>query len=340
MNLFMKKKVVIFSLFLVLIINISHQNLYGDSFRVKKVVFLDMEKNINDDSNSSKDLSTNQVKVGINDSICIKLPKDMAYIEGIELSIKIPPLLAKCPNTVIYTIYNNISPVPSEKNIDFTGQELFTGVYPGQLSLSILIPLVRGNSITKTPYAVKTFIPEYSRNFIFIRNQLAMKGIPSDILNQKFTVSAKPIFMNRGKLVINANLDQSENIEVTIDDKIVTLDKFRSCYVKPGHHTVTISADSFRTETRTCYIEATKETVLDVNFKSTEPLIYVNMPKGTKITKDSREIIIENNSFSLNPGEHTLVFTFGNYELVKNITIIEGRTYSINITFDATFTEN
>lgn len=316
------------------------QNLFSDSFRVKKVVFLDMEKDNTKNSDEDNSIQQEQVKVGINDAICIKLPKDLTFIQGIELNIKIPSLLARFPNTVIYSIYNNVSPVPSAKNIDFTGKELFTGVYPGQLSLKVLIPLVKGNTISTTPYAVKTYIPEYSRNFIFIRNQLAMKGVPNEALKQQFIISAKPILMNKGKLTIKTNLQNSNNLEITVDDKTISLDQNGSCYLKPGQHTIGISADSVRNESRTCIIEVAKETILDINLKSTEPLIYANIPKGTIITENNREIKIVNNSFSLAPGEHTLVFSIGGQEIVKNITIVEGRNYSINITFNAIFTEN
>ena len=79
------------------------QNLFSDSFRVKKVVFLDMEKDNTKNSDEDNSIQQEQVKVGINDAICIKLPKDLTFIQGIELNIKIPSLLARFPNTVIYS---------------------------------------------------------------------------------------------------------------------------------------------------------------------------------------------------------------------------------------------
>lgn len=326
--------------FVILIIFFSLNSLIvSETFRTKKLHIITINDITLNNSESDLPLQT-PIQVGINDSICIKLPKDLTFIQGIELDIKIPTLIAKCPNTIIYSLYENISPVPTEKTIDYSGKELFTGVYPGLLSLKIQIPLIKGNTIKKTPYADKTFIPEHSRNFIFLRNQLAMKGVPSGIFKEHFTVSAKPILLNKGRLILKTNLSSFNNIIVTIDDKPIQLDKNNACFLKPGSHSITISGTSIRNENRSCFIEVAKNTVLEVNFTDTIPTIKVKMPQGTIITETNKQIEVKNDSFTLSPGEHTLVFSLGGYEIVKQVTIQEGRSYSIDITFDASFTEN
>ena len=264
----------------------------------------------------------------------------MTFIQGIELNIKIPQAITRCPNTIIYSLYDNISPVPSAKTIDYTGQELYTGVYPGLLSLTIQIPLVKGNTIKKTPYADKTLIPEHSRNFVFLRNQLAMKGIPEEVYSAQFEISAKPILINKGRLIIKTNSAQLKNMAITVDDKIVELDKNNSCLLKPGLHNITITADSVRNENRSCMIEAAKNTVLEVNLKSTTPVLSINIPQGTQVFVNNQMTEIKNKSLSLPPGEYTLKFILGGYEVVKQLTVQEGRTYSINVTLNADILEN
>ena len=49
---------------------------------------------------------------------------------------------------------------------------------------------------------------------------------------------------------------------------------------------------------------------------------------------------IKNKSLSLPPGEYTLKFILGGYEVVKQLTVQEGRTYSINVTLNADILEN
>lgn len=313
----------------VLLALFTASGIFADPFRVKKTVMLSLNEN-----------PEQTVKAGISDAICIKLPDDLTFVQGIELNIKIPPVIARCPNTIIYTLYENISPMPSEKTIDYTGKELYNGVYPGLVSLTVQIPLVRGNTITKTPYAEKTLIPEHSRNFIFIRNQLAMKGVPNEINSQEFTISAKPIMLNKGRLIIKTKGQAAQNLSLMIDDKLVELDKNGSCFLKPGVHNVSLSGSQVRNENRQCIIENAKDTVLEFDLQSTAPTLQVTMPQGTHITVDGQNADNKSNILHLTPGEHTIKFSLGGYEIVKQITVQEGRTYSINVTLNCDISEN
>lgn len=341
MNLSNLKKTALFAFLLCFAASFDFGILNAESFRVKKTVFLNLANSGLSESNGETDSSLSEtIFAGINDCICINLPSDLTFIQGIELNIKIPQAITRCPNTIIYSLYDNISPVPSAKTIDYTGQELYTGVYPGLLSLTIQIPLVKGNTIKKTPYADKTLIPEHSRNFVFLRNQLAMKGIPEEVYSAQFEISAKPILINKGRLIIKTNSAQLKNMAITVDDKIVELDKDNSCFLKPGLHNITITADSVRNENRSCMIEAAKNTVLEVNLKSTAPVLSINIPQGTQVFVNNQMTEIKNKSLSLPPGEYTLKFILGGYEVVKQLTVQEGRTYSINVTLNADILEN
>ena len=341
MNLSNLKKTALFAFLLCFAASFDFGILNAESFRVKKTVFLNLANSGLSESNGETDSSLSEtIFAGINDCICINLPSDLTFIQGIELNIKIPQAITRCPNTIIYSLYDNISPVPSAKTIDYTGQELYTGVYPGLLSLTIQIPLVKGNTIKKTPYADKTLIPEHSRNFVFLRNQLAMKGIPEEVYSAQFEISAKPILINKGRLIIKTNSAQLKNMAITVDDKIVELDKNNSCLLKPGLHNITITADSVRNENRSCMIEAAKNTVLEVNLKSTTPVLSINIPQGTQVFVNNQMTEIKNKSLSLPPGEYTLKFILGGYEVVKQLTVQEGRTYSINVTLNANILEN
>lgn len=338
MNLSKLKKVLKSSIFSLFIFGIAFSG-FSESFRIRKTVMLPMS-GITTDGDKLEEVPSENISVGINDAICILLPEDMTFIQGIELNIKIPSALAKCPNTVIYSLYENISPVPTAKTIDYTGKELYTAVYPGLISLTIQIPLVKGNTMKKTPYADKTLIPEHSRNFIFLRNQLVMKGVPQDAMNSQFTVSAKPVLINKGRLTVKTSRTKAENLTILVDGTQVELDSSASCLLKPGLHNVVISADSSRNENRSCMIEAGKTSVLEIDLQSTAPLVQISMPNGTHLTVDNQLVELKNNSLPLSPGDHILKFSLGGYEVVKHISVQEGRNYSINITLDADISEN
>lgn len=312
---------------------------HSESFRIRKTHILGLSDIEITETEQSQEIQT-AVSAGINDGICIILPEDMTFIQGIELNIKIPQTLTKYPNSVIYTVYDSISPVPQAKTIDYTGKEIYTGIYPGLVSLKIQIPVTKNNSIRQTPYADKTAVPDISRRFIFIRNQLAMKGISKEAMESKYIVTAKPIYIYNGKLTLTTIPSKPENLTVTIDEKITELDKNGSCFLKPGAHTVNVSADGYRNENWSVMIETAKETKLALELQSIAPTLELNMPQGTKVSVDNQNIDVKGSFLELSPGEHIIKFTLGGYEVVKKVTIQEGRSYSMDVVLDADFIEN
>lgn len=307
----------------------SAMQLPAEMFRVKKTVIFDL---------TSSEEQPSQ-KAGINDAIAVLLPQDLTFIQGIELSIKIPSDIAACKNTIVYSLYTNVSPVPSAKNIDYSGEELYTGLYPGQYSWTISIPLVQGNTIKKNPYGDKTLIPDISRGFVFLRNQLAMKGIPQSVYDSTFEVSVRPILKEIGALKI-VSVDQAplKDISVIIDEKNAVTDRNGLILLKPGAHNVSVISDDYRNELRTVMIEKAGITVLNLDLKSIAPVVKIRTPEGTQVYVDGKKIdsaVLSN----LESGEHIFRFEIGGYEVTKNIAIENGNTYDISIVIDANITK-
>jgi hypothetical protein len=72
--------------------------LYSESFRVHETKVLNME------------LGTKvQTECKANDAIAIKIPKDLTFIQGIELYIKVPKEVSAWRDSVAWSFYNNIS---------------------------------------------------------------------------------------------------------------------------------------------------------------------------------------------------------------------------------------
>lgn len=335
-----KKQIKIF-IFLFISATLCSVSSFADSFRVRKTHILHLTEQNNDNARNDENYQTTAT-VGLNDAVSIILPQDLTYIQGIEVNIKIPQSLAKYPNCVIYSLYDSISPVPSDNKIDYTGKEIYTGIYQGMLSLTVQIPLVKNNTIKETPYAVKTLIPDTtSRGFIFIRNQLAMKGMSKEAMESKFIVTAKPVYLKKGKLCLKTvpQINFSD-LTLTVDDAKIELDKNGCCFLKSGTHNISVSAEGFRNENRSIIIETAKETHITLDLQSVTPSVKLNMPQGTKVTIDNIPADVKYNSLEITPGEHTFKFNLGGYEVVKQAIIQEGRTYTIEVFLDADINEN
>ena len=299
----------------------------AELFRVRKTVCLDVSEK---DSSESK-------KCGINDCVAVRFPADSIFIQGVEITVKIPQSVANFRNTILYSLYSNVSPVPSEKSIDYSGTEAYSGLYPGQLSWAIVVPLVQGNTIKQSPYADKTLISDKKRGFVLLRNQLAMKGVPQSVLEAEFEVSAKAVLTDFGALKVKALADAGE-YTVFVDEKPVTADENGLIILKPGKRNVSVVSEKCRNEARSVLIEKAQISELNLDLQSVEPSVRVSAPEGTKIFVDGVEAEA-NSPLNLEVGEHIFKFNLGGYEVTKKVTIQNGKSYNISVNVDASVKE-
>ncbi len=299
----------------------------AEVFRVHKTVCLEINERA----------ASETKKCGINDCLAVKFPADSIFIQGVEITVKIPQAVASCRNTILYSLYSNASPVPTEKGIDYSGTEIYSGLYPGQLSWTIVVPLVKGNTIKTSPYADKTLIAEKSRGFILIRNQLAMKGVPQSVLDAEFEVGAKPVLADYGALKVKAGADAGE-YSVFVDEKPVAPNESGLILLKPGKRSVSVVSDKFRNEARAVMIERAQIAELNLDLQSVAPAVRVSAPEGTKIFVDGIETAPES-PLNLESGEHLFKFNLGGYEVTKKVTIQNGKSYNISVNVDATIKE-
>lgn len=299
----------------------------AEVFRVKKTVCLEVSERSNSEVK----------KCGINDCVAIKFPAASIFIQGVEVSVKIPQSVANCRNTILYSLYNNVSPVPTEKSIDYSGTEIYSGLYPGQLSWTIVIPLAKGNTIKSSPYADKTLIAEKTRGFVLLRNQLAMKGVPQGVLDAEFEVSAKAVLADFGALKVVSSATAGE-YTVYVDDKPAAPNESGLILLKPGKRSVSVVSDKFRNESRSVMIEQAQISELNLDLQSVAPAVYVSAPEGTSVYVDGEEAQA-GEALNLEPGEHIFKFNLGGYEVVKKVTIQNGKSYNVSVNVDATIKE-
>lgn len=307
--------------------------LNAESFRVSKV---------NTISISSDDFSECSAKLGINESLAIFIPEDRTFIEGLEVKMSIPSELASWPDCVACTLYNKISPVPSPSKIDYTGTKFYVSTLPGKLSWILQIPLKEPNSLKSNNYTTKTeLLQDLSNNVIFLRFQPIMKGISSETMESKVNISVKPILMDKGYLDIDFNTPNSkiEPCTIYIDNNLVTEKNGKKILLDTGVHNISLISEFYRTEVRTVRIEQAKTTTISIDLKSIEPTLLVIAPEGTTVLVDDIPCTKFGTEFVISEGDHKVQFNVGDYQIIRNITAIKGRTYTANFTVDLQITE-
>lgn len=319
------RQIVIFSF-----LTSSMNFLYSESFRVHETKILNLE------------LGTKvQTECKANDAIAIKIPKDLTFIQGIELSIKVPKEVSAWRDSVAWSFYNNISPTPTSDRIDYDGERMNVNTFANNVNYTIKIPLEKNHSIKNDNYShLLENIPENKDGLVFLRLQLAMKGTDISINNASFIISAKPIYKNKGALKLQFKTPENKKLEaltIFIDEKVCSYTDTK--ILDLGTHTLNIISDFYRNEIRQFNIEQAKETILTIELKDITPVLRIASPNNAIIYIDNVEVENPENEIEISEGDHTIKFVIGDYELIKNINAKKGQNYKISLHFDAEISE-
>ena len=308
--------------------------LNAESFRVSKVHELTVVQTAE---------SEGTAKLGINEALAITLPADQTFIEGLELKFEIPEAVASWMDSVACSVYANISPTPKSTQIDYNGTRAYVRTLPGKLSWVLQIPLKKENSIKSNNYTTKVdTVITPSKNVIFIRLQPVMKGVPEETLNSIIPITVKPILMNKGQLALKLVSPEKKLAPCTlfIDDKMIPLTDNPKVLLDTGVHDISIISEAYRNEVRTVRIDRAKTTELTVEMKSLEPTLLITAPEGTEVRLDDVKCTVFGKEFVITEGEHKIKFSIGDYEIVRSITAIKGKTYTANFSLDLDISEN
>lgn len=284
------------------------------------------------------------VQASVNDCVAIMLPQDTTFIQGIEINIKVPKVVAEWRDSVAWSLYSSVSPKPEEGKIDYSGARTETGTFDS-LSLNLLVPLVKENTIKKDAYShMAETVVDKKNGFVFLRFQLVMKGVSDALLSSQFTVSAKPILVDKGFVSLKTETPENSNSEhfsVFLDGKQVDTNAItgKGILTDTGEHNLSIVSDSYRNELRTITVEQAKTSEINVTFRDIKPIIRLAAPENTRIFFDETEYKAPVEPFHTTQGDHTVRFIIGDYEIVRSVTASNGRSYNIAINLEVQVNE-
>jgi hypothetical protein len=279
--------------------------------------------------------------IGYNDAVSFSVKGDFLFLEGIELEIKQNKTSMNYPNSVAYTLYTDIKPEPSKKHIDYSAKKISTALLPNRFSHIMRIPVKKDYKFKQVkngeifPYDGKAADAPF-----MLRLNPVMKGLPEDFEQASFTVIARPLLIAEGGLKLHLQFPDKEQKPVTVqlnNEYITQLDTLQ--LLLPGTYSVNISSDAYRTEMRSCIIERGKITQLEVQLKSITPLLHIQAPENVAVFLDNQEIAPSKEPLPVAVGVHTVVFKMGSYELTRQITVEEGKTYELTMMMDVLLQE-
>lgn len=308
--------------------------LYAENFRVMEMHQAPL----------ASDGSKTTLTAGINDGISITLPDDRRFIQGIQIDLRIPKIIASYRDSVALTLWTDCEDGASE--IDFRGNKQWLDTIPPKLSQTLQLEL-DGRSIKKDPYA--TVIPyavKEEDGSVVLRFQLAMKGVPADFFDAQIEVDIKAILSNEGLFTLDFEYPEDEAdiaaasesdealLLVYIDE--VPYESWQGIILPVGLHHLSVISENYRNEVRTFSIEQARETALTVELKAVTPELWLVAPENAVIYLDDKLVEDKSEKQLISTGPHVVRFVLGDYELTKYFEAVSGRTYnvSVNVSLD------
>ena len=336
-----KKRKPIFSFLLIVLLCTGFSSLYAETFRVAQCHIIELTE---DTSFSSTK------KLGLNDSLAVYIPEERLFLEGIEFKMDIPEDMAIWRDCCGAYIYDGIKPAPKAQQIDYSGSKIFFGVVPGKLSWILQLPLTKTAQF-KTNQYTKTIetIPSAQGNFVFLRLQQIMKGVPDEVMNGKITITVRPILNDKGLLKVKLSTPESEtkttpqeeNISIFIDNNAFNVQDAQKGFVlTTGIHNISVISDNYRTEVRKVRVDQAKITDLEIVLKSIEPTVIITAPEGATVYLDDEKFEDLGKEVVISEGDHKIRCGIGDYEIVRSLSVSKGRSYKVNLTVDLQISED
>ena len=329
-----KKRKLIFSFLFIVLACTCLSSLYAETFRVAQCHIIEL----------SEDTSFSATKkIGLNDAVAVYIPEERLFLEGIEFKMDIPEDIAMWRDCCGAYIYDGIRPAPKAQQIDYSGSKIFFGVVPGKLSWILQLPLTKTAQF-KTNQYTKTIetIPSAQGNFVFLRLQQIMKGVPDEVMNGKITITVRPILSDKGLIKLKLTYPElpegiaaADTVTVFVDNvPYLTADVEKGIVMETGIHNISVISENYRTEVRKVRIDQAKKIEVPVELKSIEPSVIITAPEGAKVYLDEEPFDSLGKETLLEEGDHKIRCKIGDYEILRTVSVVKGRTYKVNLTVD------
>lgn len=294
------------------------------------------------------DASNPEVQVfelGYNDAIGIAFTQNPVFLKGVEVDIKVPQEIIEYRNSMAYGLYDKSEPAPAAGKIDYRATQITLQPLPSRLSFVLQIPLVKDHRLKTGPYAtVLPYVHQPKSGPLLFRLLPVMKGLPDDIENFIFQVRIKPILSDEGGFRLSiaypgAAQDAASDVSVRIDEMPIA-NAGELQILKPGSHHLSIVSDAYRNEVRVFNVEQARVTDLTVTMQDTAPRLYLIAPENAVVALDGENVGVSREPRGIEPGEHTIKFTIGDYEIVKQLTVEKAHDYTVSLVIDVNIAES
>lgn len=267
----------------------------------------------------------------------------LAFQEGIEIQVEIPPSLREFRNSFALMIYKDISLDSEGNRNEYRGTKIHMELIPARERTFVRIPFSKTHEITGDALTSVLSTPINAEQFPLLVTVLPiMKGIPDTAFSRKLIIRTVPIWKNEGSLRVNiTNLseDSEETVEVTVDKTTIELNK--AVKLPAGIHKVRVASTHAPAIEQTIAVEPGEEITLNLELDYSPPELTIHIPQGVIIRLDGRPIEVDDTVevIEVAPGNHSISYTLGELEVSRNFIVQSGSKMNINLFIDVEITE-
>jgi hypothetical protein len=274
------------------------------------------------------------VSLGYAESVSIGLSVS-PFIQGIEIEIRIPKPMQSAQGAFAWTLYRALSPAPSVDRVAYDGERILMQPLPPRAGLVLQLPVSSTHSLRSGPYAtVLPVVLETAADFpLLFKFASLSKGLSTEQEKARYQVKIRPVFIEEGALRLTLvhpdGAAGSAAPSVYVDEK--KIESYQELvFLKKGTHTLHVTAEGLRDETRTFAVEPGKTSTLEIQLQGTKPVIIFEAPANAVIRLDDEPVDHASASrLVVEPGEHAVVCRIGDYTITRKFSAVRGKTYRI-----------
>jgi hypothetical protein len=274
-------------------------------------------------------------EIGAGDVIVVSLTDDQPFVRGFEVTLNIPTGSSGFPGNYAVHLYRRVDAPNTSGPATIVGQQVASWPITAGGRQFLVVPFDQERSrLSAANTRVADTVDAGEDLPMAVQLVPIMKGMNAAVASQRLPLQIKPILASVGGLVVDINPPDNEiepsSLRVTVDGwpvpagEVVELD--------PGIYPVTISSPEVVDQHRNVGIEAGRLTRVAFALERPMARVRLTVPSVAQVLMDGRSVNQE--TLTLNPGEHTLLIRLGDYSLSRKI-LLEGESdYEIGLSLD------
>ena len=285
------------------------------------------------------------VSLGYADAVAVTLVAESPFVQGIEIDLRIPRPLQSAQGAFAWSLYKAVTPLPAVDRVAYEGERLLIQALPPRAGIILQVPVSPRHSLRSGPYAAVLPMLLGPGDFPLLFKLSALtKGLTPEQEQARYQLRIRPLFTDDGALRLSILPPEGSETAVSpsvyVDER--KLDSWQELvFLKKGMHTVQVTGEGVRDESRAVAVEAGKVFNLEIRLQGTKPVVVFEAPANALIFLDEQPVDHQGGArIQIEPGERSVVCKIGDYTITRRFNAVRGKTYHIVFSVDIQIQEN